>query len=378
VAIYSPQTGCLVEKEGNNSGASLNDNVPPDKFAMSETDSSNEQAPRGRPVWVTGLAFLFGAVFVFSALTKGYTIDEGKVRRSPFFELMLVTQTPLETRQQAALATRAIVAMELLIGLLFFQRALLRRVVVPITAFVLLGFTLYLLWLMIYDPEATDCGCFGEMIKMSPAVSILKNLVLLAVLVPVYRFADSAKRSMGIPIGMAAFALAFAIFAMPAPPAEPPAAPVKAGGAAPSKFAIFDTLRNGEEELDLTEGLRIAAFLSLDCEHCQFVALQLGETYDIFEPARIGFVFLGKEEQVSEFLGQINTDLVIPYTIPSALSFFDFTGDQPPRVYLLNQGEIVEYWDLDAFDLDQVEAAVRALAPLSKADPGPSDDEPEN
>ena len=128
-----------------------------------------------------------------------------------------------------------------------------------------------------------------------------------------------------------------------------------------SKFAVFEKLENGEASLDLTEGIRIAAFLSLECEHCQFVALQLGETYDIFEPAQIGFVFLGEEEQVPDFLGEIHTDLVIPYTIPSALSFFDFTGDKPPRVYLLQEGQVVEFWDNDDFDLGLVEEAVQSL-----------------
>jgi hypothetical protein len=339
--------------------------VTSSKPAVPDLESPN------RPVWVAVLACFFGAVFVFSALTKGFTIEEGNVRRSPFFELMLVKQTPLETRQAAAVATRLIVALELFIGLMFFQTSFLRRSMVPLTACILVAFTLYLVWLMIYDPDAEDCGCFGEMIAMTPAVSIGKNLLLLLFLLPIYRFADSAKRATGIPLAMGAFALGFAIFTMPTQ-AETAVPPPEDGGPAPSKFAVFETLENGDATLQLTEGIRIAALLSLDCDHCQFVALQLGETYDLFEPAKIGFVFLGEEDAVPDFLGQINTDLVIPYTIPSAITFFDFTGDKPPRVYLLQEGKTVKYWDTDDFDLGLLEEAVKGLEATPSASPEPS------
>jgi hypothetical protein len=206
---------------------------------------------------------------------------------------------------------------------------------------------------------------------MTPAVSIAKNLLLIGILVPIYRFADSAKRSLGIPIAMAALALGFALFAMPTQSVEPAPAPVD-GGPLPSKFAVFETLKNGDEMLKLTEGLRIAAFLSLECEHCEFVALQLGETYDIFEPAKIGFVFLGDEEGVPDFLGPINTDLAIPYTIPSAITFFDFIGDKPPRVYLLQDGQTVRFWDLEDFDLGLLEDAVEGIKNAPLAGPEPS------
>ena len=338
-----------------------------------EIVAENEPEITPRPLWVSLLAAFFGMVFIFSALTKGFTVDDGAIARSPFFELMLVKQELVETRDQAALATRGIVAMELLIGLLFFQTSFLRRVIVPFTAFVLAAFTVYLAWMMMFKPEAEDCGCFGELVKMTPAVSILKNLVLLGILVPIYRFANSAKRSMGIPIGMMAFSLAFAIFAMPAPDEAPPTPPIENGQKAPSKFAVFDTLRNGDTKLSLTEGVRLACFFSLDCDHCRELSMQLGDTYDIFEPAKLGYVFLGEEEQVPDFLGQISADVAIPYTISSALTFFDFTGDKPPRVYLLKDGAIVEQWDPEEFfDIGIFEEAVQGLAAPSEADPEPS------
>ena len=119
----------------------------------------------------TLLQLFLGATFLFSAYTKALAPG--------FFEVLLEQQGLVPNRLYGAWATRAIIALEvwLGLGLLFsiFTRALLR-----ISFGLLVAFSVHLCYLIIIG-ETGNCGCFGEMISMSPLASLGKNVVLLGV-----------------------------------------------------------------------------------------------------------------------------------------------------------------------------------------------------
>ena len=117
------------------------------------------------------LRILLGVTFLFSGYTK--FVAPG------FFEITLMGQGLAPSRFFAAQLARLFIGLEFALGILilfpFYTKQLM------LISIVLLGsFTGHLIYLWaIGDRE--NCGCFGEMISMTPGESILKNPVLIAV-----------------------------------------------------------------------------------------------------------------------------------------------------------------------------------------------------
>ena len=119
----------------------------------------------------TILQFFLAATFLFSAYTKA--VAPG------FFEVLLEQQGLVPSRLYGAWVTRIIIAIETWLGLClllsFYTRFILR-----FSFLLLVAFSVHLGYLIAIG-ETGNCGCFGEMISMSPLASLGKNLLLLSV-----------------------------------------------------------------------------------------------------------------------------------------------------------------------------------------------------
>lgn len=131
---------------------------------------------------LTVCRLLFGAVFIFSGFVKAidplgstYKIQDYLTAFGGFFEHFL----PLAMPAAVALST-----IELLIGLsLFFNiRARLGAWGGLLFMLVMTPLTLYI---AIANP-VSDCGCFGDAVKLSNTATFLKNIVLLAVVLVLF------------------------------------------------------------------------------------------------------------------------------------------------------------------------------------------------
>ena len=123
---------------------------------------------------------MLATTFIFSAYTKA--IGPG------FFEITLMDQGLAPTRVFAGHMARFFIGLEFALGILMFLPFYVKQLM-QITFLLLGGFTVHLIYLwLIGDTE--NCGCFGEMISMTPEQSILKNMVMLAVALLVYKTAQ--------------------------------------------------------------------------------------------------------------------------------------------------------------------------------------------
>jgi hypothetical protein len=306
-----------------------------------------------------------GLVFIGSAATKclSAAADGGYTLSTAAFEIVLVQQGQL-SRDLAAPTARLLIAVELLLGLLFCQRALLRRLVIPAAGALLTAFTVYLLTRLGADD---NCGCFGDVVAMTPGQAIAKNIVMLAVAGTLYRLlplATPETRAWRMP---AALAVGSALAVLLLLPMRPSSVPNENGGEnggenAVSRFARFTVSAVDGTTPSLTAGVQVVAFFSLDCEHCQDTARMLQDIAPELAPIPVSCVFLGEREAVDGFFEIAGG--TFPWAIADLADFFDFIGDAPPRVYLLVDGEAREYWDLETFDVNVVlDAALDAAAP---------------
>ena len=118
-------------------------------------------------------AFLVGVVFFVAGLLKLMDpVGAGLVVQEYFKFLHILFMMPLAKATAVGMAL-----LETLLGAAMMT-GMWPRLTGLITGIVMGGFTLLTLALWIYNPPM-DCGCFGEVVHLTHAQSLIKNLILL-------------------------------------------------------------------------------------------------------------------------------------------------------------------------------------------------------
>ena len=270
------------------------------------------------------LQLLLGITFLFSAYTKA--VGPG------FFEITLMDQGIAPDRIIASYLARFFIGLEFALGFLMLLPFYVKRLM-QFTFFLLGGFTLHLIYLWSIG-DTDNCGCFGEMISMTPEQSIIKNMIMLAIAFVVFRLAQTKKIKIIIPIVFSAATIISMWIILPIPnhkefPFE--------------SFTHFET----RGRVDLSSGENLVAIFNLDCEHCQQAASELGELKRNQEsfPELYVLYFQEGSSTVEDF--ESITQSSFPYDLIEVNTFFDLIGDSPPRVYHLKDGKVLGIWDLN-------------------------------
>lgn len=270
------------------------------------------------------LQLLLGITFLFSAYTKA--VGPG------FFEITLMDQGIAPDRIIASYLARFFIGLEFALGFLMLLPFYVKRLM-QFTFFLLGGFTLHLIYLWSIG-DTDNCGCFGEMISMTPEQSIIKNMIMLAIAFVVFRSAQIKKIKIIIPIVFSAATIISMWIILPIPnhkefPFE--------------SFTHFET----RGRVDLSSGENLVAIFNLDCEHCQQAATELGELKRNQEnfPELYVLYFQEGSTTVEDF--ESITQSSFPYDLIEVNTFFDLIGDSPPRVYYLKDGKVLGIWDLN-------------------------------
>ena len=270
------------------------------------------------------LQLLLGITFLFSAYTKA--VGPG------FFEITLMDQGIAPDRIIASYLARFFIGLEFALGFLMFLPFYVKRLM-QFTFFLLGGFTLHLIYLWSIG-DTDNCGCFGEMISMTPEQSIIKNMIMLAIAFIVFRSAQIKKIKIIIPIVFSAATIISMWIILPIPnhkefPFE--------------SFTHFET----RGRVDLSSGENLVAIFNLDCEHCQQAATELGELKRNQESFPELYVLYFQEGSTTVEDFESITQSSFPYDLIEVNTFFDLIGDSPPRVYYLKDGKVLGIWDLN-------------------------------
>ena len=270
------------------------------------------------------LQIILGTTFIFLAYTKA--VGPG------FFEITLMDQGLASSRFFAGHMARFFIGLEFALGFLillpFYVKKLMR-----FTFLLLGGFTAHLIWLWSLG-DTENCGCFGEMISMTPEQSIIKNLVMLSVAFVIYKTAQTKSISKKLPIGITGVTILSMWLLLPMPNYED------------FPFESF-THFEPKGRVDLTSGENLIAVFNLDCDHCQETASVLGELKKKHEKFPELYVLFYQEGSTTVEDFENLTQSYFPYTLIDVNIFFDLIGDSPPRIYYLKDGSVAEIWDAD-------------------------------
>jgi hypothetical protein len=282
------------------------------------------------------LQLLLAITFLFSAYTKA--VGPG------FFEITLMDQGIAPNRVIAVYLARFFIGLEFALGFLMLLPFYIKQLM-HFTFFLLGGFTLHLIYLWSIG-DTDNCGCFGEMISMTPEQSIIKNIIMLAIAIAVFKTAETKKIKKTIPVVFSAVTIISMWIILPIPnhnefPFD--------------SFTRFET----RGRVDLSSGEKLVAIFNLDCEHCQETANELAKLKRSVENFPEFYVLYFQEGSTSVEDFESITQSSFPYDLIEVNTFFDLIGDSPPRVYNLKDGKVLEIWDTDiirnlinAFDLE--------------------------
>jgi thiol-disulfide isomerase/thioredoxin len=127
-------------------------------------------------VWV--LRIFVAALFVFSAIAKMFPLWA--------FEKQLV-DLGLMSWCNASYFARLLIALELALGFAMIQPHFLKKIVLPSTIGLVVVFCIHLVIEMVkHGAMNGNCGCFGQLIPMTPLEAFVKNILTLGILGFIY------------------------------------------------------------------------------------------------------------------------------------------------------------------------------------------------
>jgi thiol-disulfide isomerase/thioredoxin len=285
---------------------------------------------------------------VLSAVAKLYAVPTLAIN---IFEVKYLGSMGI-TGAFAKLMSRFIIGLEFAIAIMILFPYYIKKIIFPLTIGVLAVFSAHLT-LQVFGGVSTNCGCFGELIPMTPLQALIKNIVtILLLLVPLLVYKDSLKEEKSLsPVIIISLACWLAMFAL---------VPQKSGS---SKITTVNV--DGEEVVleidpndgatyfaDAKKGFKILCFFSPTCDHCMATGKKLTELKqqypDIMPEIRILFMDEadnGSPEEIKQFFEFIGAEyqyqvLSIEDFIPIFFAEYNFPG-----VKYLHNGEEVIFFE---------------------------------
>ena len=125
---------------------------------------------------------LLGIVFIFSGLIKLNDPVGTAIKLEEYFEVFTIDLPSLTGffdffKGQSRFLSIALSSLEVILGVALLLRWYIRRTLYVLLA--LLVFFGFLTFYSAYYNKVTDCGCFGDFIKLTPWASFVKDLILL-------------------------------------------------------------------------------------------------------------------------------------------------------------------------------------------------------
>ena len=290
-------------------------------------------------VFVWFLRVLISALFFVSAVAKMYPNPEiGLIK---YFEIKQLVQGLGFNEILAQYFSRSIIAFEFFIAISVLLNNYLKRIIYPISIILLVVFTTHLTYIAIQGSDG-NCGCFGELIPMTPIEAIIKNIITILVLYFLYsktsKNLSSSFRSLVI---LMLSCLLFMFIYVPLRSNK------KIQENTTTTFNQVTSLYSQYiSQTDIDRGEKILCFFAPGCDHCQFAAKQIKELQSqIDDFPEVYVVFLDEEpEKIPDFLKKAGADF--KYEIMDIYNFMEvflIEYDTPGIVYL-NNGNVLEFY----------------------------------
>lgn len=139
--------------------------------------------------WI--LRLIISALFLLSAVAKLYP--------SPYFAI-----STFEVKQLYPLGfsegfapyfSRILIGIEFALGIAILLKDYLKKITIPATILLLSVFVIHLSYTTFVSGNAGNCGCFGELIPMTPVEAIIKNIIAIGLLIWLFKILPADGKS---------------------------------------------------------------------------------------------------------------------------------------------------------------------------------------
>ncbi|WP_445717898.1 MauE/DoxX family redox-associated membrane protein [Flavobacterium sp.] len=139
--------------------------------------------------WI--LRLIISALFILSAVAKLYP--------SPYFAISTFEVKQLYplgfSEGLAPYFSRILIGIEFALGISILLKDYLKKITIPATILLLAVFVIHLSYTTFISGNAGNCGCFGELLPMTPVEAIIKNIIAIGLLVWLFKLLPADKKS---------------------------------------------------------------------------------------------------------------------------------------------------------------------------------------
>ena len=338
------------------------------------------------------IRIVIALLFIVSAVAK---LSKGQILDSPYFAISTFEVKQLYTlgfsETIAPYFSRILIGIEFALGFLLLINHHLKRITIPITIGLLVVFIGHLSYVTFLSGGNTgNCGCFGELIPMTPIEAIIKNIIAVGLLVWLWKIIENDKKSNFWILTTVTLACILGLFMI---------APMKASTTSSSESTETiateidslnsdstkittdlnlstdlldkskDSLKTKTEKVtedvkkdvgpkpvfsgysefyaDIDKGQKILCFFVPGCEHCRDAARDLNALQKKHKDfPQVQIVFMDEEsEKIPDFFKYAGKQF--PYKVIDVIPFWTKLGsgkDTPGVVYLHN-GNLIKFYD---------------------------------
>ena len=298
-------------------------------------------------IWV--IRIIISLLFLVSAYAKVYHEPSAYFSITTFEAKQLV---PLGFSSEiSSYLSRILIALEFAIGVLILLPFYLKRIVIPLTIFVLAAFCVHLALQIYLTGNSGNCGCFGTLLPMTPIEAILKNIFAIGLLAILNKLLTKDKsKSIEIFYGFLTYLFfVIGIFVL---------VPIKNSSnvTIDSNYQIQEDLvlegpKQMKSEFGQTlpfadKGRLILCFFAPGCDHCRAAVRSIDSLSKIVEDfPKVEIVFMDEEvDKIPEFFEYAGSEY--HYIVLDISTFYDvltWERDTPGIFYMWNGNILKEF-----------------------------------
>ena len=281
---------------------------------------------------------LISGLFLLSAIAKLYPTPLYGITKV-FEEGQLI---PMGFSEDfAPFLSRLIIAFEFFIAFAILQTHYIKKLIIPSTILLLIIFNVDLA-LDIFVGNDENCGCFGQLIPMTPTEAFIKNIFTILLLIFIYRNVNDKKESSFLLLLNGYLIISVLMFSL---------LPIATNS---SSKQISSYSSYVDEAFNINEGKKILCFFDAGCEHCMDAAKSLTEiASNSTEFPDVHIIFSDTEEgKIPDFLKYSGKDYsyqIMEFYNPdddinSYLEVLGFEYENPVIIYY-NNGNQMRFYD---------------------------------
>ncbi len=294
----------------------------------------------GKKIGYIIITVLIGGQFLFSAYSKLDTIEQ--------FEIILV-QYGIGDWFWSKIIARILISYEFVLGVLLCAQIKFGTMIKKVTLATLIFFSLFVLYQMFAGARVDNCGCFGELVELTPEQTLLKNGISIGLLILAFMLTQKSdwlakKWRVGSTVILSLVAIGFVVILQPPIDVYGQSSPkaIEDGGMFPA-LEIYDSEAGNPIGVDSSwyKGKNLIVFVSAGCKYCKQVVSKVNVVYD--DPKykdRILLVFVFETDAtINDFLQRTGGEKFATARIDKK-RFIKVTKGRYPQLFYLSDGVV--------------------------------------